>query len=106
MGSLALAQARATSVPPAKARLQSLCSWRAENSSQGTESVNEVSVCPTRRRPTSDPGESGQENRRDRWSQIRPARWKICPGLDHSPEPDEQKETQAAQAFLDTQARK
>jgi RNA-directed DNA polymerase len=39
-----------------------------------------VSVCPTRRRPTSDPGESGQENRRDRWSQIRPARRKSCPG--------------------------
>jgi hypothetical protein len=39
-----------------------------------------VSVCPTRRRPTSDPGESGQENRRDRWSQIRHARRKSCPG--------------------------
>ena len=46
MGSLALAQVRATSVPPATAHLQSLCSWRSESSSQVTEIVTEVSVCP------------------------------------------------------------
>jgi hypothetical protein len=83
-----------------------LGSWRSENSSPVTEIVHEVSVGPTRRRPSSDPGKSGQENRRDRWSEIRPTRRKICPGGGHSPEPDDQEETQAAQACLDTQTGK
>src|SRR5260221_6321388 len=106
MGKPALAQARATPVPPTKAHLQSLCSWRSENSSQATEIGNEVPVSPTLSSPTSDPGESRQENRRGRWSQIRLTCRKTGLGRSHSPETDETEETQAAQTGLDTQARK
>ena len=83
-----LAQARATPVPPAKAHLQSLCSWRAENSSQGTEIVIEVSVRPTLSRPTRDPGQPGQEDGWHRRSEIRATSRKICLGRSHSPETD------------------
>src|SRR6266566_4773535 len=106
MGSTALAQARATPVPPTKAHLQSLCSWRSENRSQATEIVNEVSVCPTLSSTSSDPGEARQEDCRNRWSQIPLTCGKTGLGSSHSPETDEQEETHAAQTCLDTKARK
>src|SRR5260370_31813983 len=106
MGRPALAQARATLVPPTKAHLQSLCTWRSESSSQATEIGNEVSVRPTLSSPSSDPGKSRQENRRNRWSQIRLTCRKTGLGRSHSPATDEKEETQAAPACLDTQARK
>src|SRR5947207_13400069 len=97
MDSSTLAQARATPVPPAKAHLQSLCSWRSENSSQATEIVNEVSVGPTLSSSSSDPGEPRQEDGRNRWSQIHLTCWQTGLGRSHSPETDEQEEPQAAQ---------
>jgi len=51
---------------------ESLPTWRSANRSPATEIVNEVPVSPTSGRSTSDPGQSGQENRRYRWSEIRP----------------------------------
>src|SRR5437879_12688883 len=106
MDSSTLAQARATPVPPAKTHLQSLCSWRSENSSQASEIVNEVSVRTTFSRSASDPGKSRQENRRNRWSQHRLTCRKTGLGRSHSPETDRGEETEAAQACLDTKARK
>src|SRR5438270_249982 len=100
MGSTALAQARATPVPPTKAHLQSLCSWRSENRSQATEIVNEVSVCPTLSCSEGDPGQPGQENRRNRWSKIPPTCRSTCSGRSHSPQPHDREETKAAQARL------
>src|SRR6266568_5138764 len=102
MGRPTLAQARATSVPPAKAHLQSLCSWRSENRSQAPEIVNEVSVCPTLSSTSSDPGEPRQEDCRNRWSQIPLTCGKTGLGSSHSPETDEQEETHAAQTCLGT----
>ena len=61
VGLLDLSQVRATSVPPATAHLQSLCSWRSESSSQVTEIVTEVSVCPFVAVASSDPGQPGKK---------------------------------------------
>src|SRR5947209_18839321 len=106
MGRPALAQARATPVPPAKAHLQSLCSWRSESRSQATEIVKEVSVRPTLSSPSSDPGQSGEENGWHRWSEICPPSRKTGLSWSHSPETERQEKTEAAQTCLDTQARK
>src|SRR5438552_3577951 len=105
MGRDPLAQARATSVPPAKAHLQSLCTWRSEGSPQTPKTADEIPVRPTLGRPTSDPGQPGQENRWHRWSKIRPTNRQICDGRSHSPKTDSREETTAAQTRLDTEAR-
>jgi hypothetical protein len=85
---------------------ESLGSWRSENCSPAPEIVHEVSACPTRSRSSSDSGEPRQEDGRNRWSQIRLTGGKTCPSSSYSPETDEQEETQAAQACLDTKTRK
>src|SRR5260370_39888026 len=104
MGGHAQAESAARAVPPTKGNLQTVFARRSGNSSQATEIGNEAPVSPTLSSPTSDPGESRQENRMGRWSQIRLTCRKTGLGRSHSPETDETEETQAAQTSRDTQA--
>jgi hypothetical protein len=42
---------------------ESLPTWRSEDSTYAPKTADEIPVCPTLSRPTSDPGQPGQENR-------------------------------------------
>src|SRR6266511_5636578 len=69
----ALAQAGADGIQASEADLQSLHSWRFQDHSQIAATLDEFLGSKVSRGPTSNTGQSWQEDRWRRWSQERPS---------------------------------